>query len=79
MSTHYLTCVEQPQVPLYQAADMAQGLYVALARFLAPLAHRIGCRHREATGAHLSANRGGHPDVSRSCQWAAAEPNGRVS
>ncbi len=37
MSTHYLTCVEQPQVPSYHAADMAQGLYAALARFLAPL------------------------------------------
>jgi hypothetical protein len=37
MSTHYLTWVEQPQVPSYHAADMAQGLYAALARFLAPL------------------------------------------
>ncbi len=37
MSTHYLTGVEQPQVPPYHAADMAQGLYAALARFLVPL------------------------------------------
>ena len=37
MSTHYLTGVEQPQVASYHAADMAQGLYAALAQFLAPL------------------------------------------
>ena len=37
MSSHYLTCVEHPQVPSYQAAAIAQGLYAALARFLAPL------------------------------------------
>jgi hypothetical protein len=37
MSTQYLTRVEKPQVPPYDAAEMAQGLYGALARFLAPL------------------------------------------
>ena len=37
MSTQYLTRVEEPQVPVYCAADMAQGLYTALAQFLAPL------------------------------------------
>ena len=37
MSTQYLTPVEEPQLPPYHAAEMAQGLYVALARFLAPL------------------------------------------
>ena len=37
MSTQYLTRMEEPPVPRYDAAEMAQGLYVALARFLAPL------------------------------------------
>ncbi len=37
MSTQYLTCLEEPLVPPYTAAEMAQGLYAALARFLAPL------------------------------------------
>jgi hypothetical protein len=37
MSTQYLTRVEEPQVPPYCAADMAQGMYTALAQFLAPL------------------------------------------
>ena len=37
MSTLYLTRVEVPQVPPYHAADMAQGMYTALAQFLAPL------------------------------------------
>ncbi len=36
MSTQYLTCLEEPLVPPYTAAEMAQGLYAALARFLAP-------------------------------------------
>jgi len=31
MSTQYLTRVEESQVPPYCAADMAQGLYTALA------------------------------------------------
>jgi len=37
MSTQYLTRVEEPQVPPYRTADMAQGMYTALAQFLAPL------------------------------------------
>ncbi len=37
MSTQYLTCLEEPPVLSYNAAEMAQGLYAALARFLAPL------------------------------------------
>lgn len=37
MSTQYLTCLEKPQVAPYDAGEMAQGLYAALARFLAPL------------------------------------------
>jgi hypothetical protein len=37
MSTQYLTRVEEPQVPAYCAADMAQGFSTALAQFLAPL------------------------------------------
>jgi hypothetical protein len=37
MSSQYLTRREEPQVPPYPAAEMAQGLYTGLARFLAPL------------------------------------------
>ncbi|HLX58365.1 MAG TPA: hypothetical protein VKR83_15205, partial [Ktedonobacteraceae bacterium] len=44
MSTQYLTCVEEPLVPLYNAAEMAQGLYAALARFLAPLLIELDVR-----------------------------------
>ncbi len=44
MSTQYLTRVEEPQVPPYHAADMAQGLYAALARFLAPLLIELDAR-----------------------------------
>lgn len=44
MSTQYLTPVEKPQVPPYHAADMAQGLYAALARFLAPLLIELDAR-----------------------------------
>jgi hypothetical protein len=44
MSSQYLTCLEEPQVPPYDAADMAQGLYTALARFLAPLLIELDAR-----------------------------------
>ena len=37
MSSQYLTRLEEPQVLPYPPADMAQGLYAALAHFLAPL------------------------------------------
>jgi hypothetical protein len=37
MSTQYLTRAEGLPVPQYSAADMAQGLYAGLARFLAPV------------------------------------------
>jgi hypothetical protein len=37
MTTPYLTRLEEPQVAPYRAVDMAQGLYTALAQFLAPL------------------------------------------
>jgi hypothetical protein len=37
MSSQYLTRLEEPQVPPYPPAEMAQGLYADLARFLAPL------------------------------------------
>jgi hypothetical protein len=44
MSTQYLTPVEKPQVPPYHAADMAQGLYATLARFLAALLIELDAR-----------------------------------
>lgn len=44
MSTQYLIPVEKSQVPPYHAADMAQGLYAALARFLAPLLMELDAR-----------------------------------
>jgi hypothetical protein len=44
MCTQYLTRLEEPQVPPYPAADMAQGLYAALARFLAPLLMELDAR-----------------------------------
>jgi hypothetical protein len=44
MSSQYLTRVEAPQVPPYNAADMAQGLYAALAGFLAPLLSELDTR-----------------------------------
>src|SRR5258708_7145648 len=44
MSTQYLTRVEEPQVPPYDAKAMAQGLYGALARFLAPLLMELDAR-----------------------------------
>ena len=44
MSSQYLTRVENPPVPPYHAADMAQGLYAALARFLAPLLVELDAR-----------------------------------
>ena len=37
MSSQYPTRLEDPPVPPYDAAEMAQGLYVGLATFLAPL------------------------------------------
>src|SRR5579859_189807 len=37
MSTQYLIRAERPQVPPYDAAEMAQGLTEQLARFLYPL------------------------------------------
>lgn len=37
MSTQYLPCLEEPPVPPYHAEELAQGLYAALAGFLAPL------------------------------------------
>src|SRR5437660_1657910 len=44
MSTQYLTRAEEPPVPAYPAAEMAQGLYAALARFLAPLLIEVDAR-----------------------------------
>ncbi len=44
MSTQYLTCVEEPPVPPYHAEEMAQGLYGALAWFLAPLLMELDAR-----------------------------------
>ncbi len=44
MSTQYLTCLEEPQIPPYKAAEMAQGLYAALAGFLAPLLIELDAR-----------------------------------
>ena len=44
MSTQYLTHVEEPQIPPYNAAEMAQGLYAALAGFLAPLLIELDAR-----------------------------------
>ncbi len=44
MSTQYLTCLEEPRVPPYHAAELAQGLYAALARFLAPLLIELDAR-----------------------------------
>jgi hypothetical protein len=44
MSTQYLTQIEEPQIPPYHAADMAQGLYAALAGFLAPLLIELDAR-----------------------------------
>jgi len=44
MSTQYLTQLEEPQVPPYPAPDMAQGLYGALACFLAPLLIELDAR-----------------------------------
>lgn len=44
MSTQYLTQVEEPQIPPYPAAEMAQGLYATLAGFLAPLLIELDAR-----------------------------------
>lgn len=44
MSSQYLTRLEEPQVPPYPPAEMAQGLYADLARFLAPLLMEIDTR-----------------------------------
>lgn len=44
MSSQYLTRVEEAPVPPYGAAAMAQGLYGALARFLAPLLMELDAR-----------------------------------
>jgi hypothetical protein len=44
MSSQYLTRREEPQVPPYPAAEMAQGLYTGLARFLAPLLIELDAR-----------------------------------
>src|SRR5579885_2422699 len=44
MSSQYLTRVENLPVPPYDAAEMAQGLYAALARFLAPLLMELDAR-----------------------------------
>jgi hypothetical protein len=44
MSTQYLTRVEEPPVPPYHAEEMAQGLYGALAWFLAPLLMELDAR-----------------------------------
>jgi hypothetical protein len=44
MSTQYLTRLEEPPVPPYDAAEMAQGLYGALAQFLAPLLMELDAR-----------------------------------
>lgn len=44
MSTQYLTRAQEPPVPPYPAAEMAQGLYAALARFLAPLLIELDAR-----------------------------------
>ena len=44
MVSQYLTRVEEAPVPPYPAADMAQGLYAALARFLAPLLMELDAR-----------------------------------
>jgi hypothetical protein len=73
MSTQYLTPVEKPQVPPYHAADMAQGLYAALARFLAPLLIELDAHLDKRLVRTRLANRGGHPDVPRSRQWVALE------
>ena len=44
MSSQYLTRMEEPPVPPYHAAKMAQGLYGALAQFLAPLLMELDAR-----------------------------------
>jgi hypothetical protein len=44
MSSQYLTRMEKPPVPAYHAAEMAQGLYTALAGFLAPLLMELDAR-----------------------------------
>ena len=44
MCSQYLTRMQEPQVPPYPAADMAQGSYAALAGFLAPLLMELDAR-----------------------------------
>src|SRR6266568_6395175 len=44
MSSQYLTRMEEPPVPAYHAGEMAQGLYAALAGFLAPLLIELDAR-----------------------------------
>jgi hypothetical protein len=44
MSTQDLTPIEEPQIPPDHTADMAQGLYAALAGFLAPLLIELDAR-----------------------------------
>lgn len=44
MSSQTLTLVQEPQVLPYEAAEMTQGLYTGLARFLAPLLMELDTR-----------------------------------
>ncbi|GLV55871.1 hypothetical protein KDH_27150 [Dictyobacter sp. S3.2.2.5] len=44
MSSQYLTQLEEPQTPPYFPAEMAEGLYADLARFLTPLLIEIDTR-----------------------------------
>jgi hypothetical protein len=79
MSSQYLTRREEPQVPPYPAAEMTQGLYTGLARFLAPLLMELDtCIDKRLVRTDL-ANGGGHPDLPGSGQRIAALGNGRVS
>ena len=44
MSTQYLTCLQEPRVPPYNSAEVAQGLYATLARDLSPLLIELDAR-----------------------------------
>lgn len=73
MSKQYLIRQDKPQVPPYDAAQVAQGLTEQLAQFLWPFLVSLDAVLDKREVAHFCANHRRDPDLPRSSQWLGVE------
>ena len=78
MQTQYLISPEAPQVPPYDAEQMAQGLAEQLALFLFPLLVTLDQSVGQTAGAHVSPDDPGDHRLSGSRRRLALERIGRL-